>query len=64
MHILQTIQRDIGPEKGEHKLIFWRRVARVLKDLKFANKDMFDHIIGVINPINDATRSEICFTGL
>ena len=46
--------------KGEHKLIFWRRVTRVLKDLKIANKDMFDHTIGVINPINDATRSETC----
>ena len=26
--------------KGEHKLIFWRRVTRVLKDLKIANKDI------------------------
>ena len=48
--------------KGEHKLIFWRRVTRVLKDLKNANKDMFDHTIDVIKPdqINDATRSETC----
>ena len=48
--------------KGEHKLIFWRRVTRVLKDLKIANKDMFDHTIDVIKPdqINDATRSETC----
>ena len=48
--------------KGEHKLIFWRRVTRILKYLKNANKDMFDHTIDVIIPdqINDATQSETC----
>ena len=48
--------------KGEHKLIFWRNVTHVLKDLKTANKDMFDRTIDVIKPdqINDATRSDNC----
>ena len=51
--------------KGEHKLIFWRRVICVLKDLKSTNKDMFDHNFGVIESdnINDATRSKICPSG-
>ena len=43
--------------KGGEKIIFWRKVIRALKDLKTANKDMFDHTIGIINPINDATQS-------
>ena len=36
--------------RGDHKLIFWRRITCVLKDLKLANKDMFDHTIDVIKP--------------
>ena len=32
--------------RGDHKLIFWRRVTRVLMDLKIANKDIFDHNFG------------------
>ena len=34
-------------------------------DLKFANKDMFDHNFDVIKPdnINDATQSETCSSG-
>ena len=49
----------------EQKLIFWRRITRVLKDLKITNKDMFNHSFGVIESdnINDATRSEICPSG-
>ena len=40
--------------KGVEKLIFWRRVTRVLKDLKIANKDMFDHTIDVhASPVSD-----------
>ena len=48
--------------RADHKLIFWRRVTHVLKDLKLTNKDMFDHTIDVIklDHINDATRSETC----
>ena len=44
--------------KGGEKLIFWRKVIRALKDLKLANKELFDHAIGAIDPVNDATRSE------
>ena len=45
----------------EHKLIFWRRITRILKDLKNANKDMFNKSFGVIEPenlINGTTWSE------
>ena len=46
--------------KGEHKLIFWRRVTLVLKDLKIAIKDVFDHTVDVIkhDQINDVKQSE------
>ena len=46
--------------KGEEKIIFWRKVISALKDLKLANKDLFDHTIGAIDPVNDATRSKTC----
>ena len=51
--------------RRDQKLIFWRRITRVLMDLKITNKDMFDHNFGVIKPdnINDATRSETCPSG-
>ena len=44
--------------KGGEKLIFWRKVICALKDLKPTNKEMFEHTIGAIDPVNDATRSE------
>ena len=34
----------------EHKLIFWRRVTRTLKDLKNNNKDSVDNNTSVIIP--------------
>ena len=40
--------------KGGEKSIFWRKVICALKDLKLANKDMFDHTIGAIDPVYDA----------
>ena len=49
----------------DHKLIFWRRVTRILNDLNIANKDMFDNNFGGIESeyINDTTRSETCPSG-
>ena len=44
--------------KGGEKLIFWRKVISALKYLKLANKELFDHTIGAIDTVNDATRSE------
>ena len=34
----------------EHKLIFWRRVTRTIKDLKNSNKDSVDNNTRVIIP--------------
>ena len=43
--------------KGEEKLIFWRKVITALKIMKLNNKDLFDHKIGAIDSVNDAIRS-------
>ena len=54
----ETQRGTLNLNKGEDKLIFWRKVIAVLKCLKLNNKDLFDHKLGVIDLINDATRSE------
>ena len=50
MHIYYQETLDIT--RGDHKLIFWRRITRVLMDLRIANKDMFHHNFDVIKPDN------------
>ena len=39
-------------------MFFWRKVITALKLLKLENKDLFDHRIGAIDSVNDATRNE------
>ena len=61
MHIFRKYRESLDLTIREHKLIFWRRITHILKDLKIANKDMFDNNLGVIEPenhINDTTQSE------
>ena len=54
----ETYKGTLNLNKGEDKLIFWRKVITALKLLKLENKDLFDHRIGAIDSVNDATRSE------
>ena len=54
----ETYKGTLNLNKGEDKLIFWRKVITALKYLKLENKDLFDHRIGAIDSVNDATRSE------
>ena len=54
----ETHKGTLNLNKGEDKLIFWRKVITALKVMKLTNKDLFDHKIGAIDSVNDAIRSE------
>ena len=60
MHIFHKYRESLDLTIREHKLIFWRRITHILKDLKITNKDMINNNTSVIeteNDVNDTTWS-------